>query len=73
MPTRMTRDALLGRRVRRYLAQRLPWVDVKIDAQAGRVLVRGAVPSLSMRNRCLDCCRMVAGVLHVVDRLRVVN
>lgn len=63
----------LKRRITNYLQQRLPTLDgVEIETQNGSVILRGLVPSQSVRQRCLDACRHVAGVLNVVDQLVVI-
>ena len=35
------------------------------------VILCGQVPSLEAKRVCLECCRHVAGVIQVVDRLNV--
>jgi len=63
-------DALLRRRVLNYLSQLMPEMDrIDIDVHQGTVVLKGTVATDSMRWRCVDCCRHVAGVLTVIDRL----
>jgi osmotically-inducible protein OsmY len=46
--------------------------SIRATAAGGNVLLDGWVPSFSAKHRCLQCCRHVAGVLNVIDRLIVV-
>lgn len=63
-------DLDLQCRIVNYLNQRLPNVTtIKVEIHDGTVILRGTVPSHSIQWRCLDCCRHVAGVLNVIDRL----
>jgi osmotically-inducible protein OsmY len=63
-------DLELQRRIVNYLSQRLPNITtIKVEIHDGTVILRGRVPSQSIQWRCLDCCRHVAGVLNVIDRL----
>jgi len=65
-------DVDLERRIVNYLHQRLPALhEFEVETSSGRVVLRGTVPSTSIRERCVDCCRSVAGVLDVIDRIRV--
>jgi hypothetical protein len=69
---RPTSDLELERRILIYLRRRVGYLsDLEIEAQDGRVMLRGTVPYPSVQRRCIDCCRSVAGVLDVIDRLVV--
>ncbi|MBS0211407.1 MAG: BON domain-containing protein [Planctomycetes bacterium] len=63
----------LERRVRSFLATRsepgLRRID--IDAEGGRVTLRGLVRSFYERQLAVHCCRRVAGVTEVIDQLNV--
>ena len=67
-------DRDLEQRVLKFIAGR--YVSgvryVNVQAEAGTVTLRGNVPSYHTRQLCLECCRHVAGVVRVVDRLKVV-
>ena len=67
------RDADLQRRVRSFLATRsepaLRRID--IDADCGRVTLRGLVRSFYERQLAVHCCRRVAGVTEVIDQINV--
>jgi hypothetical protein len=39
----------------------------------GTVVVRGELPSLAEKGRCLEFCRLVPGVMRVVDELIVAD
>jgi hypothetical protein len=65
-------DLNLKRRILLYLDRRLPSLDaLEVEAHHGTAVLHGTVRSTSIRWRCLDCCRHVAGVLNVIDRLVV--
>jgi osmotically-inducible protein OsmY len=65
-------DTELERRIVNFLHLRLPDVStIKVEAHHGTAILHGTVPSSSVQCRCLDCCRHVAGVLNVIDRLSV--
>jgi osmotically-inducible protein OsmY len=67
-----TDDVELERRIINYLHQRLPMLnEFEVETHAGRVVLRGTASSTIIRERCVDCCRSVAGVLDVVDRMAV--
>jgi len=44
---------------------------VVVKAAGGTLIVCGELASRHDKWRCLECCRHVAGVLHVVDQLQV--
>ena len=65
-------DLELRRRIVNYLHQRLADLgSLEVETHHGTAILCGVVPSNSVYWRCLDCCRHVPGVLHVVDRLVV--
>ena len=62
----------LQRRIVNYLLQRVPALDqIRVEVYHGTAVLSGTVSSQSIRWRCLDCCRHVAGVVNVIDRLVV--
>jgi osmotically-inducible protein OsmY len=65
-------DRDLERQIVNYLAMRNVPEAMSIRAAGGNVRLIGMVPSSSAWHRCLQCCRHVAGVLNVIDRLVVV-
>jgi osmotically-inducible protein OsmY len=69
---RSTNDVELERRVLNYLHQRFSnLTELEVEARDGRVILRGIVSYPHIQRRCIDCCRSVAGVLDVIDRLIV--
>jgi len=63
----------LRNRIVNYLYQRIPNLDeLDVEVHQATVILSGRVPSHSDQWRCVDCCRHVAGVLNVIDRLVVV-
>jgi osmotically-inducible protein OsmY len=65
-------DSDLKRRIELCLQQKgvssLPRLN--IDVESGQVMLRGTVRSFYERQLCL-CCQHVAGVLRVIDDLKV--
>lgn len=63
----------LTRRVIRFLSDRqLPgWEGLEVDAEGGTILISGELPSSHSKWLCLECCRRVAGVVAVIDRVVV--
>jgi osmotically-inducible protein OsmY len=45
--------------------------QVVVKVASGTVIVCGELASREAKWRCLECCRHVAGVIRVVDQLRV--
>ena len=45
--------------------------QVVIKAAGGTVILCGELASREVKRQCLECCRHVAGVVRVVDQLRV--
>ena len=66
-------DAQLTRRVVNYLAQqqRPALRRVHVECSDGCVLLRGRLPSFYEKQLCLSACQRVAGVLRIVDELKV--
>jgi osmotically-inducible protein OsmY len=66
-------DGELRRRVFDYLRRRgIRGSDtVRLTVGNGSVLLEGNVTSSFVKRRCVDCCRHVAGVINVIDRLVV--
>ena len=63
----------LARRVESYLhsKQVRSLRSVRVEAQHGRVVLRGAVGSFYEKQLCLNCTRRVAGVQDLVDEIQV--
>lgn len=64
----------LVRRINSFLhARSVPEVDhVQVeDEGSGVILLRGQISSLRSKSLCLSCCQRVAGVIHVIDKLKV--
>ena len=68
-----THNAELEQRVHEFLQARgivgVRFLHVRI--LAGVAVVRGRLPSAQQRQLCLECCRHVAGVTQVIDRLKI--
>jgi osmotically-inducible protein OsmY len=67
-------DEELRKRVVTYLTLRaVPGLEsVRLTVSRGTVVLWGDVPSPSAKWRCYECCRYVAGVINVIDRLIVI-
>ena len=65
----------LARRVERYLhsKQIRSLRSVSVEAERGRVVLRGDVGSFYEKQLCLNCTRRVAGVLDLVDEIQVAH
>lgn len=65
-------DQETRRRIENALCARsIPgWRAVRIEARDGTVVLSGKLPSDRAKWLCLECCRHIPHVLHVVDRLR---
>jgi osmotically-inducible protein OsmY len=51
---------------------RIPGADaIHVEADGGRVVLRGQLPSQTAKIRCYECCRHVTGVTQVVDATEV--
>jgi osmotically-inducible protein OsmY len=68
-------DADLERRILNYLFNRgisaLRQIDVQV--RRGTVELRGRVYSFYQKQLCINCCRRVAGVVGLIDRIAVVS
>lgn len=67
------RNVQLARRVSSYLRARqiASLQSIEIDVCLGTLVVRGRVPSASVKHKICECCRHVAGVFHVIDELEI--
>jgi osmotically-inducible protein OsmY len=45
--------------------------SLRVDAQLGVVTISGQVKTFHERQLCINCCRRVAGVLRLDDRVEV--
>lgn len=65
----------LTRRVIHFMSDRqIPgWEELHLDAEGGTILISGRLPSTHSKWLCLECCRHVAGVVAVIDRVAVVD
>jgi osmotically-inducible protein OsmY len=51
---------------------RVPGAEgVNVEADDGRVVIRGQLPSQRAKAWCYECCRHVTGVTQVVDATEV--
>lgn len=66
-------DKDLESRVNRYLhgLNRVAPRKVHVRAKDGTVTLAGQVPSFYDKQLALNCCRRVAGVVRLVDQVRV--
>ena len=66
-------DQDLRRRIVGYLADRnrhsLRSLDVAVEN--GAVVIKGSVESFYEKQLCLNCCRRVAGVIRLIDEIKV--
>lgn len=67
-----TRNDLV-RRIENYLFQRNPTMhsSVRIAVEGDDVVLSGIVASYHHRQLCIHTCQRVAGVIRIVDRLKV--
>lgn len=64
----------LADRVQRFLDDRLPdGTGVSVESHDSTVILRGRVSSPHEKWLCLECCKRVADVIHVVDDLKLVE
>jgi osmotically-inducible protein OsmY len=63
----------LKRRILNFLHQRhVPTLrSIHVDVDQGVVTMRGRVDSFYHKQLCLNCCQRVAGVVQVIDQIRV--
>lgn len=45
--------------------------QIVVRATGGTIVLCGELPSRAEQSRCVECCKHVAGVMRVVDLLRV--
>jgi osmotically-inducible protein OsmY len=66
-------DADLERRVVNFLlGYKIPALrGIEVRSDRGEVTLQGRVSSFYQRQLCISCCRHVAGVIDVVDRIQV--
>ncbi|MCC7083710.1 MAG: BON domain-containing protein [Pirellulales bacterium] len=66
-------DQELRRRVINFLScKHFPGLrSLKVDAQLGVVTISGRVSTFHERQLCINCCRRVAGVVRLDDRVVV--
>lgn len=66
-------DRDLERRISNFLhRQNVPGAeDLHVHVVKGTVVIRGRLPSSSAKRACVECCRHVAGVANVVDKVQV--
>jgi len=66
-------DLDLERRVHTYLLDRGVGAlrQIAVHAERGTVTLHGRVSSFYHKQLCLSCCRRVAGVVEVDDRISV--
>ena len=66
-------DALLNRRVRNFLYDRhVPRAQgLNVESHFGTLVVSGKLASKHDKWLCLECCRRVAGVVKLIDNVKV--
>ncbi len=66
-------DRELEDRLANFLYQRgVPGADhVRPDAYGGVVAVSGELPTRYAKWLCIECCRRVAGVIRIIDQMKV--
>jgi osmotically-inducible protein OsmY len=66
-------DVDLERRIANFLYQQRVsrGVRIRTDVQTGTVVVSGKCSSRHTKWICVECCRRVAGVVNLVDRVIV--
>lgn len=66
-------DADLERRIANFLiGQKIPALKgIEVHSDRGEVTLQGRVASFYQRQLCISCCRHVAGVIDVIDRIQV--
>jgi len=56
------------------LGRKMPALrHIEVQADNGTVTLRGRVTTFFQKQLCLNCCRRVAGVIDLVDRVDVVT
>ena len=66
-------DNELEQRLANFLYQRgVPGADcVRLDVYGGVVAVSGELPTRYAKWLCIECCRRVAGVIKIIDQMKV--
>ena len=66
-------DALLNRRVMNFLHNReVPAAQgLAVESHFGTLVISGKLASKRDKWLCLECCRRVAGVVKLIDHVRV--
>lgn len=66
-------DTELARRIVNFLYQRrVPGGEcIRLNVHGGVVAVGGTIPTRYGKWLCLECCRRVAGVLRVIDNVKI--
>ena len=66
-------DRELEHRLANFLYQRgVPGADsLRLHAQGGVVAVAGELPTRYAKWLCIECCRRLAGVIKIIDELKV--
>lgn len=72
-PNSTNADCDLLQRVKHLLDQQgyVPQRTLEISVDRSVVVVQGRVPSFYVRQIAIECIKRVAGVTHVVDRIKV--
>ena len=71
----MIEDVELEHRIANFLhQQQVPGSNrIKANAHIGTVVVRGQLPSRHAKWKCMGCCRRVAGVIKLIDKVKVMS
>ena len=66
-------DVQLQRRIANFLYQRrVPGRErIQLNVYGGVVAVSGRIPTRYARWLCIECCQRVAGVLRVIDNVKI--
>ena len=66
-------DENLERRILNFLWQRhVPSLqNVAVEVHKGSVILQGTVASFYEKQLCISCCQRVAGVLKIIDDIKV--
>ncbi len=66
-------NAELERRIANFLCQRrVPGREcIQLNVYGGVVAVSGRIPTRYAKWLCIECCRRVAGVIRIIDKVRI--
>ena len=66
-------NAELERRIANFLCQRrVPGGEcIQLNVYGGVVAVSGRIPTRYAKWLCIECCRRVAGVIRVIDNVKI--